>query len=182
MVHLIVFDDSVEFRYAFESKYRSIWDQGVHKDLIVIRICKIPRLRYYPLTSCTSGKRLSFSLADFFPNFSYPVIENLDGSLLSSLFDAQIKSSPDRMGDNATKDFILRHVFGIAPELIGSDVELLVLLRLHYGKRHIPRYWLTGLCRCFEERNGGFDSWPLDEIVPDEDAFLRSCRSGGWYF
>ena len=43
------------------------------------------------------------------------------------------------MGDNATKDFILRHVFGIAAELIANEVELLrALLRLHYGKLQIP--------------------------------------------
>ncbi len=170
--HLIVFDDSVEFRYAFESKYRSIWDQGVHKDLIVISHLQDSEIEILPFDLLHVGKRLSFSLADFFPNFSYPVIENLDRSLLSSLFDAQIKSSPDRMGDNATKDFILRHVFGIAPELIGSDVELLrVLLRLHYGKRHIPQVLADRFVQVLR-RNGGFDSWPLDEIVPDEDAFF----------
>ena len=66
---------------------------------------------------------------------SYLVIEKLDRSLLDSLFEAQRKSPPNHMGDNTTKDFMLRHVFGIAAELIGDEVELLrALLRLHYGK------------------------------------------------
>ena len=30
---LIEFSDPVEFRYAYESKYRSIWDRGEHTDL-----------------------------------------------------------------------------------------------------------------------------------------------------
>ena len=43
------------------------------------------------------------------------------------------------MGDNATKDFILRHVFGHRAELIGNEVDLLrALLRLHYNKISIP--------------------------------------------
>ena len=170
--HLIVFDDPVEFRYAFESKYRSIWDQGGHKDLIVISHLQVPEIEILPFDLLHAGRRLSFSLAAFFPNFSYPVIENLDRSLLSSLFDAQSKSSPERMGDNATKDFILRHVFGIAPELIGSDVELLgVLLRLHYGNKHIPQVLADRFVHVLQ-RNGSFNSWPLDEIVPDADAFF----------
>jgi hypothetical protein len=33
---LIEFTDSVEFRYAYESKYRTIWDKGEHTDLVVV--------------------------------------------------------------------------------------------------------------------------------------------------
>ncbi len=72
-----------------------------------------------------AGRKLSFNLGKIFPNLSYPVIEKLDRSLLDALFDAQSKASPDHMGDNATKDFILRHVFGITTELIAKEVELL---------------------------------------------------------
>ena len=33
---VIEFNDHVEFRYAYESNYRSIWDQGKDTDLVVI--------------------------------------------------------------------------------------------------------------------------------------------------
>ncbi|WP_419604217.1 hypothetical protein [Thiolapillus sp.] len=33
---LIEFNGPAEFRYAYESKYRSIWDRGKHTDLVVI--------------------------------------------------------------------------------------------------------------------------------------------------
>ena len=33
---LIEFNGPVEFRYAYESKYRSIWNRGKHTDLVVI--------------------------------------------------------------------------------------------------------------------------------------------------
>jgi hypothetical protein len=115
---------------------------------------------------------LSFNLGDLFPNLSYPVIEKLDRSLLDSLFEAQRKSTPDRMGDNATKDFILRHVFGIAAELIGGEVELLrALLRLHYGKLQIPLMLAERLIQVLKSYDG-FKAWPLSEIVPDDEAFF----------
>ena len=76
------------------------------------------------------------------------------------------------MGDNATKDFILRYVFGIAAELISSDVELLrALLRLHYGRIQISFTLAERLVQVLREHSG-FKAWPLDKIVPDFDAFF----------
>ena len=169
---LIEFNDPVEFRYAYESKYRSIWDRGEHTDLVVILRLQDAELASLPYDLLQAGRKLSFNLGDLFPTLSYPVIEKLDRSLLDALFEAQRKSPPDRMGDNATKDFILRHVFGIAAELIASEVELLrSLLRLHYGKLQIPSMLAERLIHVLKGHNG-FKAWPLSEIVPDDEAFF----------
>jgi len=169
---LIEFNDPVEFRYAYESKYRSIWDRGEHTDLVVILRLQDAELESLPYDLLQAGRKLSFNLGDLFPTLSYPVIEKLDRSLLDALFEAQRKSPPDRMGDNATKDFILRHVFGIAAELIASEVELLrALLRLHYGKLQIPQMLAERLIQVLKGHDG-FKAWPLSEIVPDDEAFF----------
>ncbi len=169
---LIEFSDPVEFRYAYESKYRSIWDRAEHTDLVVVLRLQDAELESLPYDLLQAGRKLSFNLGDLFPNLSYPVIEKLDRSLLDSLFEAQRKSPPDRMGDNATKDFILRHVFGIAAELIGGEVELLrALLRLHYGKLQIPLMLAERLIQVLKGHDG-FKAWPLSEIVPDDEAFF----------
>ena len=169
---LIEFNDPVEFRYAYESKYRSIWDRGEYTDLVVILRLQDAELKSLPYDLLQAGRKLSFNLGDLFPNLSYPVIEMLDRSLLDALFEAQRKSPPDLMGDNATKDFILRHVFGIAPELIANEVELLrALLRLHYGKLQIPLMLAERLIQVLKSRDG-FKTWPLGEIVPDDEAFF----------
>ena len=169
---LIEFSDPVEFRYAYESKYRSIWDRGEHTDLVVVLRLQDAELESLPYDLLQAGRKLSFNLGDLFPNLSYPVIEKLDRSLLDALFDAQRKSPPDRMGDNATKDFILRHVFGIAAELIGGEVELLrAVLRLHYGKLQIPLMLAERLIQVLKSHDG-FKAWPLSEIVPDDEAFF----------
>ncbi|MFV0422760.1 BREX-3 system phosphatase PglZ [Oleidesulfovibrio sp.] len=169
---LIEFSDPVEFRYAYESKYRSIWDRGEHTDLVVVLRLQNAELESLPYDLLQAGRKLSFNLGDLFPHLSYPVIEKLDRSLLDALFEAQRKSPPDRMGDNATKDFILRHVFGIAAELIANEVELLrALLRLHYGKLQIPLMLAERLIQVLKGHDG-FKAWPLSEIVPDDEAFF----------
>ena len=169
---LIEFSDPVEFRYAYESKYRSIWDRGEHTDLVVVLRLQDAELESLPYDLLQAGRKLSFNLGDLFPNLSYPVIEKLDRSLLDSLFEAQRKSPTDRMGDNATKDFILRHVFGIAAELIANEVELLrALLRLHYSKLQLPLMLAERLIQVLKGHDG-IKVWPLSEIVPDDGAFF----------
>ena len=179
---LIEFRDPVEFRYAYESKYRLIWDRGEHTDLVVVLRLQDADLEFLPYDLLQAGRKLSFNLGDIFPNLSYPVIEKIDRSMLDAVFDAQCKDTPERMGDNATKDFILRHVFGIAAELIDDEVKLLrALLHLHYSNLQVPQILAERLIQVLEV-HGGFKSWPLSEIVSDDEAFLPFCRNAGRFF
>ncbi|MHB8101015.1 MAG: BREX-3 system phosphatase PglZ [Methanosarcina sp.] len=169
---LLEFNDPVEFRYAYESKYRAKWNKGEHTDLVVVLRKQNYELKNLPYDLLAVGKQLIFSLGELFPNLSYPVIEKLDRSHFDALFDAQKKYPPDRMGDNATKDFILRHVFGIEANLISNDVALLrMLLQLHYEKITIPEMLSDRLVHVLRQ-HGGFQNWPLEEIVPDGAAFF----------
>ena len=74
---LIEFNDSIEFRYAYESKYRSIWDQGLHTDLVVILRVQNSELSNLPYDLLQAGRILSFNLGAIFPNFSYPILDCL---------------------------------------------------------------------------------------------------------
>jgi len=168
---LIEYNDSVEFRYIYESTYRSAWDHGKYTDLIVIVKPQNAELETLPYDLLEIGRKLSFSLADLFPNMSYPVIEKIDRGMLDALYKAQQRTKPDRMGDNATKDYVLRYVFGIDAELISRDVDLLrALLRLHYGQYHIPKIFTERFIQVLKENNS-FTSWPLSEIISDDTAF-----------
>jgi len=169
---ILEYTDSIEFRYAYESNYRSKWDKGDVTDLVVT-ICKPQHaLDDLPYDLLQAGRKLFFNLGDLFPNLSYPVIEKLDRSFLDTLYDAQRNSPPERMGDNATRDFILRHVFGIIAELITDEVKLLqALLRLHYGKLQVPLMLAERHIQVLKGHDG-FKAWPLSEIVPDGQAFF----------
>ncbi len=169
---LIEFADPVEFRYAYESQYRSVWDRGEHTDLVVVLRLRDAAFEALPYDLLRAGRRLAFDLGMLFPNLSYPVVQMLDASLLDALFDAQKRASPDRMGDNATKDFILRHVFGIAAELIANEVDLLrTLLRLHYKNVRLPHILSERLVQVLKSQ-GAFCDWPLDAVVPNDAAFF----------
>jgi len=169
---LIPFEDHVAFRYAYETKFRSRWDKGEQTDLVVALRSGASDLGSLPYDLLQAGRRLSFNLGEIFPNLSYPVISALDRGDLEALFDAQKRHAPGVLGDNATKEFVLRHVFEIAPELIRKPSDLLrVLLRRHYREQRIPMILDERFIQVLRQ-NDGFEGWPLDSIVPDREAFF----------
>ena len=169
---LLDFNDLVEFRYAYETRYRSIWEQREQTDLIVTLRRQETELQSIPYDLLQAGRKLVFNLGELFPDMSYPVIEELDLSLLDELFDVQSKSPPGRMSENATRDFILRHVFGVTVDLISNDVKLLrTLLRLHYGQIKLPDTLIARLIQTLQKLSR-FQTWPLVDIVPDSRAFF----------
>ena len=169
---LILFEDHVAFRFVYESKFRSYWDRGEITDLVVVLRAERHDLSTLPYDILQAGRQLSFNLGELFPNLSYPVIASLDRSDLDELFRAQTRHGPDRLGDNATKDFVLLHVFEIAAALIKQPSELLrVLLRRHYRGQRVPRLIDDRLIQVLRQSET-FESWPIETIVPDREAFF----------
>lgn len=170
---LLEFRDPVEFRYAYETSYRPVDHEATEAPgLIVVVNTSDTDFSSLPYDILQKGRRLSFSLGEMFPNISYPVIAELERSFLDKLFICHAEYAHERMGDNASRDFILRHIFGIAAELVRSDTDLLrTLLRLHYPGTQLS----PGLARRLIQILQGqplFASWNLESIVPDDKAFF----------
>ena len=169
---LLLFEDHIAFRYAFESKYRAGWDRSERIDLVVVLQSGAGDLESLPYDLLRAGRKLSFGLASLFPNLSYPVVAALDRGDLDVLFEAQQQQNPGSLGENATKDFALRHVFGIAPELVRQPSALLqILLRRHYRGQRIPEILDNRFIQVLRQ-GGQFDGWPMERIVPDREAFM----------
>ena len=169
---VLPFDDSVAFRFAYESRFRSRWDRGEIAHLVVVVRAESHQLATLPYDLLRAGRQLSFGLGELFPGLSYPVVASLDRDHLATLHRARMRHGADRLGDDATKDFALLHVFGIAPALVRQPVDLLrVLLRIHYRGQRLPRTLDDRLIHLLR-RTGAFDSWALEAIVSDRDAFF----------
>jgi hypothetical protein len=173
---LVPFDDHVAFRFAYESLYRQIWDRGEKTNLVVVLRSPSGDLDTLPYDLLEQARRqercLSFSVAELFPKLVPNVVTSLDRNSFDALFEAQSQEDSVRLGVDATKDFVLRHVFQIAPELIKTPASLLqVLLRRHYRGVSFP----AGLDERFIHllnRGGRWKDWPLKEIVTSRMAFL----------
>ncbi len=169
---ILFFENSIALRYAYETRCRTHWDQGEPINLVVIMPVAKPELRTLPFDVWWTGRQLSFSLIDLFPHLDDRVVSALDRSDLDALYQSQIQYCPGQLGYKATCDFVLRYVFKIDPDFIKQDTDLLrVLLRRHYQKQRIPELldqWLIQMLR----QNQQFTDWPLEEIVPNREAFF----------
>jgi len=169
---LIPFDDRIAFRFAYESRFRLRWDQGEATDLVVVLRSPASDLRALPYDLLQAGRQLSFTLGELFPHLSYPVVDALDRGDLDDLYTAQTRERPDRpLGDTQTKGFVLRHVFGVAPETIRQQSDLVrFLLSRHYRGLRVPPVLDSYLVELLGQ-NALFVNWPLRRIIADREVF-----------
>lgn len=173
---LITFGDPVAFRYAYESRFRQHWDRGEATHLVVVIRTDHGDLKHIPHDlleeAQESGRVLSFNLADLFPSLAPNVVAELDPQHFDVLARALEHANPGNLGTNATRDFVLRHVFEIAPELIKQPADLLrVLLRRHYRSQVFPESLDARFIEVLMQ-SPKWRSWPLERIVPDREMFL----------
>jgi len=184
---LLLFDDSVAFRYAYEARFRTQWDQATTSPqaerhagaapldtpaLVVVLHAAPQALDNLPADLLQAGRKLSFSLTELFPNLSYPVLATVERNDLDTLYQAQQLYAPGQLGQQATIDFILRHLFAVAPELLKQPTDLLrVLLRRHFRDQQMPSLFDQRLIELLQAQ-AQFRDWPLAQIVPNRAAFL----------
>ena len=170
---VISFEDRVAFRFFYESRYRPRGDGGRVADLVVAVRDEESNLDAVPFDVLQAGRRLSFSLGDLFPDLSRAVVGTLDRGDFDALHAALAQEPPaGPLGALQTREFLLRHVFGIAPETIRQAPNLLrCLLRRHYGRRRLPPDVERHLVQVLQQ-DPVFAQWPLAQIVPDREAFF----------
>ena len=173
---LITFGDPVAFRYAYESRFRQHWDRGEPTHLVVVIRTDRGDLQSIPHDlleeARANGRVLRFDLTELFPALSPRVVAELSPVHFDALSSAVEKAAPGNMGENATRDFILRHVFSIAPELIKRPADLLrVLLRRHYRSLGLPASLDDRFIELLAQQKA-WRKWPLERIVPCREKFL----------
>lgn len=170
---LIPFDDSIAFRYAYESEYRSRWDKGENTDLVVVLRSANQELAKLPFDLQKAGRPLTFALHRMFPKLNYNVIARLDREHLDSVDEAYQKYDGDQLTERETKDFVLVECFGIVPKLVKKPVDLLkALLSLHSRQVRLPGLLVEYLLESLT-KGTAFQNWPLAEILSSREAFLR---------
>jgi len=176
---LIPFDDPIAFRFAYEAHYRSVWDQGKNTDLVVVLRSAEQQLSKLPFDLLKAGRQLTFALHQMFPKLNYPVLFELDRTYLDAVAEAYEAHDGDQLTERETKEFVLMHCFSIVPKLIKTPVDLLkVLLSLHARKIRLPEFLNSFLLETLS-KVPAFGTWPLSEIVPNREGFLRFLQ-GEW--
>jgi hypothetical protein len=178
---LMPFEDSVTFRAEYEDRYRSVWDRGEEapaKALVLqLRGTTISDL---PWDYLRQARRVSLSLANLFPRLSYPVVRQIGAEHHEALFDAQSKHASQALGESATKEFILTHIFKISPHLISRPEDLWrELLRLHYRDSGLPLVLADHVAHVLADL-AAFKDLPISELFASKSTLLRVVQDA-WY-
>ncbi|MBC7752534.1 MAG: BREX-3 system phosphatase PglZ [Candidatus Saccharibacteria bacterium] len=164
------FDDSIALRHFYESRIRLNIDKA--ETLVISIDTEKINARDLPFDIIHQAKVISLSLAECIPELFRDVLDALEPEELDTLHAAVSEFTPGKLGDIASRDFVLRHVYHVAPEVIQSSSDLLrTLLRLHYRDIDLPDLLKGRLSELISKRSQ-FKAWPIKDILSSKTKFF----------
>lgn len=178
---VLPFEDSVAFRAEYECRYRSPWARGeAGAANAVVLQWRGASLDELPWDYLAEGRQVRLALADLFPKLSYSVVQQLGPEHHEALYAAQQRHTTQALGESATKDFVLTHLFKLSPHLIGRTEDLWqALLRLHYRDAALPPVLTSHVAQVLREVPT-FTTLPLELLFASKAAMLRVAQAA-WY-
>ena len=173
---VLPFEDSVAFRTEYEERYRAAWDrseEGSAKSLVLQ--LRGTDLNALPWDYVRMGRKVSLSLADLFPKLSYGVIRPIDSEYHEALFLAHNRHATQPLGEGATKDFILTHIFRISPYLLSRPEDFWrEVLRLHYRGAGLPDLLAKHVAAVLKDTPLG--DLPIAELLSSKSYMVRAVQ------
>ena len=176
---VLPFEDAIAFRADYEARWRRAWDQGepgpAGRALVLhLRSSEPGDL---PWDYLRQARLVRLSLANLFPRLSYGVVHRLGAEYREALFEAHAKHASQSLGEAATKEFILTHIFQLGPHLIAGNVDLWrELLRLHYRNTPLPTL-LADHVQDILDSKPAFQGLPVSELFASLATFLRVVQA-----
>jgi len=134
-------DDEVSFRNTFERNYRSRWDDGEARHVVVV-VHTTDGERHIPYDLWKKSRRIELSVSALFPNLNAIVVRQLDNAYYADLYPAhqQLVARHEMLrGERQTIEFILRVVFGLEPAGASDPARWVeFLIHKHYSARELP--------------------------------------------
>ena len=178
---LMLYEDPFAFRAEYEERYRAAWDrseQGPAPSLVLhLRSADANGL---PWDIVHHGRVVRLSLAELFPRLAYSAVQQVEPEHLAGLFHAHQTELQSARGENESKDFILDHVYQLAPRSIRTPVDVWrELLRLHFANRALPPMFAQHAAGIIQGK-GLFADQPVATWLASKSALLRVVQAA-WY-
>lgn len=178
---LMLYADPFAFRAEYEERYRAAWDRGEQgpADSLVLHLCGAD-VNALPWDIVQYGRVVRLSLAELFPKLAYNAVQQVDHEHLASLFHAHQTELQSVRGENESKDFILEHVYQLAPRSIRNTVDFWrELLRMHFANRLLPPLFAQHAAGIIQVK-GLFTDLPVATWLASKSALLRVVQDA-WY-
>jgi len=143
---ILFYEDSITFRYLFETRYREQIRRNVLKLVLVVDASENQLRDRLPYDVLKKSRIAAVSLAKIFPKLNYPVIKEINTTELERLYQAYKNYRREKLGERATYQYVLRVVYQIDSESILNQEDLLKnILEQKNLKIIIPPKFLTYL-------------------------------------
>jgi len=170
---IVYFSDPIVFRYEYEKEYRSAWDAGKPLNLIVVVLEGEKEIDNLPYDLLKRARTLRYSLARIFPTLSYPILQKIDIALLDTLYVKKKMLPLNPVGDTATIDIILKLAYGLEPELIDTNEDMLrELVRIHYQHLSLDEFSAARFASVIKKKPQ-LEKWPIDILLRDSNTFYE---------
>ncbi|HEH9439315.1 TPA: BREX-3 system phosphatase PglZ [Aeromonas sobria] len=164
----ILFDDKdpLALRLEYEA-----WRKRARKNSLLIRLDQEGEL-FIPCDIQAESNQIDFHLSEFFQEIDLSAIRLLPASLLQSAMDALKLYTPGKLSQQSSLDFLLRHIYRIAPETIQTNTDLVrLLIRKHYVGIEMPTQIEERLIRLLS-LTPKFKCWDFNALIPNKSDFF----------
>jgi len=143
---ILFYEDSITFRYLFETRYREQIKQNLLKLILVVDASENQLRDILPYDVLKKSRIIVLSLAKIFPKLNYPLISEINTTELERLYQAYKSYRGEKLGERATYQYVLRVVYQIDQESILNQEDLLQqILEQKNRKIEIPPKFLAYL-------------------------------------
>ncbi|MEW6402557.1 MAG: BREX-3 system phosphatase PglZ [Chloroflexota bacterium] len=134
-------EDEVSFRNRFERNYRTRWDAGEPRHVVIV-VHTTDGDRHIPYDLWQKGRRIELSVSALFPNLNAIVVRQLDHACYGDLYPAHqalLAHNEKLLLERQTIEFILRTVFDLDPAGAKDPARWVeFLIHRHYSARSLP--------------------------------------------
>jgi hypothetical protein len=166
--NVVLFDgeDPIELRLVYEN-----WLVSQTNNALLIRYSDTDDINI-PFDIKHSAKYADFHINEIINELDVNVLRLVSPDKYQFIIDAIASYRPSKLGKTDSLDFILRHLYKIAPEIIQTEVDLVrLLIRKHYLSADMPEDVEDRLITLLK-LNRAFNQWDFDLLLPNKPAFF----------
>lgn len=166
---VVFIDDSdpVSLRLVYEN-----WLDDKESKTLAIRYAETEDI-YVPFDIKLKANHIDFHINEIIPELEADTLRSISPSYFQSLIEVISSYRPGKLGRTASLDFLLRHIYKIAPEIIQTEVDLVrLLIQKHYLSSEMPvaiEQRLISLLKL----NNTFKDWDFEKLLPSKAEFFE---------
>lgn len=171
---VMLYDDPFAFRAEFEERYRGAWDRGEPGPApsLVIHL-RSANKNELPWDIVHHARIVPLSLAELFCKLASSVVRQVEPESLAELFDAHEAELQSVRGEVESMDFILEHVYQLAPKSIRTPISFWhELLRMHFCNRSLSPLFASHAAGILQKK-GLYADQPVAMWFSSKSTLLR---------